>query len=269
MYTIAVVNQKGGVGKTTTTVALATFLHHRGYRVLVVDLDAQMNATKWMLGRQLSQDEASVYDSLVAKKKDRTGAADWPLADLIETSHIGFDFVPANMDLSSADAELANNLFLLNDRLEEVEASETHAYDFCLIDCPPSLGTLVMLGLTAADGMIVPIKADEFSMDGLGQLIKTAKTIKRVNQDLSILGILMNNLDWRFGQVKEGVAQLEDAYGSKLFSTKIPLRARIVEATAGRDLHEHASGTDVRAYYNALVDEVVERTGVGMPVPAG
>ena len=121
MYTISFVNQKGGVGKTTTTVACATGMHHRGIRVLVIDLDAQMNVTAWSLGRHLQPEEASIYDSLVAQKRGAKGDADWPLRDLIETSDIGFDYVPANRDLSAADSELANEPFLLQDRLDELD----------------------------------------------------------------------------------------------------------------------------------------------------
>ena len=273
MYTISIVNQKGGVGKTTLTVGLATYLRHSGYRVLVVDLDSQQNATSWMLGRHLKPTEASIYDSLITKKRRAKGSEDWPLHELIETSEkLGVDFVPANLDLSSAQAELANKPFLLQDRLRELDerlrsdSRSTASYDFCLIDCPPSLGTLVTLSLMASQGVLVPIKADAFSMDGLRQLIMTARETRRVNQELKILGLVLNNLDVRFGATIEGVETIREHYGENLFETQIPTRARIFEAASfGRDLHEHAQGNDAHDIFSRFTEEVVRRSGVGSP----
>lgn len=275
MYTISVVNQKGGVGKTTTTIACATAMHHRDIRVLVIDLDSSMNTTAWCLGRHLEPNEASIYDSLVAQKRGAEGEADWPLADLIEESQLGFDYVPANRDLSAADAELANEPFLLADRLEQLDRSlrepdgdgaaaeipAERAYDFCLIDCPPSLGTLVYVALIASSGLIIPLGADQFSLDGLSQLLTTFRKARRVNSDLEILGLLLNNLDHRYGLTGDLVEQLETAYGDKVFETKVPARARIREAPMGVDILDHASGSDVVKIYNDVVDELLERTG--------
>ena len=284
MYTISVVNQKGGVGKTTTTIACATAMHHRDIRVLVIDLDSSMNTTAWCLGRHLEANEASVYDSLVAQKRGADGEADWPLADLIEESQLGFDYVPANRDLSAADAELANEPFLLADRLRELDealraerrpsGAETRSdepYDFCLIDCPPSLGTLVYVALIASSGLIIPLGADQFSLDGLSQLLKTFRKARRVNGDLEILGLLLNNLDHRYGLTSDLVDELEAAYGDKVFETKVPARARIREAPMGVDILDHASGSDVVKIYNGVVDELLERTGHADPAssPAG
>jgi len=274
MYTICVVNQKGGVGKTTTTIACATAMHHRGIRVLVLDLDSSMNTTAWCLGRHLEPDEASIYDSLVAQKRGAKGDADWPLSELVETSQLGFDYIPANRDLSAADAELANEPFLLADRLGELnqtlqdrepgrapESAPDAPYDFCLIDCPPSLGTLVYVALIASSGLIIPLGADQFSLDGLSQLLKTYQKARRVNGDLEILGLLLNNLDHRYGLTGDLVEQLEEAYGDNVFDTKVPARARIREAPMGVDILNHASGSDVVEIYNQVVDEVLERTG--------
>ena len=279
MYTISIVNQKGGVGKTTLTVGLATYLHHFGYRVLVLDLDSQQNATSWMLGRHLKANEASVYDSLITKKRRAEGDADWPLRELVETSEaLGIDFVPANVDLSSAQAELANKPLLLRDRLEELEErgamdgtperASRGPYDFCLVDCPPSLGTLVTIALMASQGVVVPIKADAFSMDGLRQLIMTARETKRLNADLEILGLVLNNLDVRFGATNEGVETIREHYGEKLFDTRIPTRARVFEAASyGLDLYEHAKGNDAQGIFSDFAREVVDRSGV--PAPTG
>jgi chromosome partitioning protein len=265
MHTLSIVNQKGGVGKTTTTIALATFMHHRGFRHLVIDMDAQMNATAWLLGRQLKENEASIYNCLITKKRNVSEEADWPLGELIEESQIGFDYVPASRMLSAADSELSNEPHLLADRLDEMEASQKSSderYDFCLIDCPPALGTLVYVTLCASDGFIVPIDADRFSMDGLEQLIQTARKARRVNHDLEMTGLLLNGLDWRYGLTKNTVELMEEEYGDQLFSTKVPLRARIKEAGAGKDLRIHADGEDTTEIYDQLLDELLERVGI-------
>jgi chromosome partitioning protein len=264
-YTIAVASQKGGVGKTVNTVFLADFLKQAGYRPLVIDLDSQMNSTSWLLGRHLEPNEASIYDSLITKQKGMQGEADWPLSDLIEESeNVGIDYVPASRDLSVADSELSNSPFVLQDRLDELmeepEIGRDQPFDFCLLDCPPSLGSLVYVALTASDGVIIPVKAAQFSMDGLGQLVRTVQEVQRINDDLEIIGLLLNNLDWRFGETKHGVKQIEEAYGDLVFETKVPLRAKIVEASRGKSPSDHVKGTDAEEIYQNLTSEVVERT---------
>lgn len=267
VYTLSIVNQKGGVGKTTTAIALATFMHHRGLRPLVIDLDSQMNATAWLLGRHLTEEEASIYDSLATKSRGAEGEADWPLGELIEKSQLGFDYVPASRRLAIADSELANEAFLLADRLDELEGSQRppdERYDFCLVDCPPALGTLVFVALVASDGFLVPIGADQFSIDGLSQLMQTARKAKRINADLDLVGILLNGLDWRYGLTQDVVDELEAHYEDELFATKVPVRARIKEATKGDDIMEHAASSDVIDIYEALLDELLDRTGYAL-----
>ncbi len=263
-YTVSLSSQKGGVGKTLTSVFLASFLREEGYEPLVIDLDSQMNATGWLLGRHLKPDEASIYDSLVTQSKGVEGGADWPLEELIETSdEIGIDYVPGSQDLAAADSELSNSPFVLADRLTELEESESSreiSYDFCLIDCPPSLGSLVYAALTASDGIVVPVRAAQFSMDGLGQLNSTVRKVQRINEDLEMIGLLLNNLDWRFGETKAGVQQIEEAYGDLVFGTKVPLRAKLVEASRGFDPAEHVRGTDAEEIYQKLTRELIQRT---------
>jgi len=263
-YTISLSSQKGGVGKTLTTVFLASFLREEGYEPLVIDLDSQMNATSWLLGRHLEPNEASIYDSLVAQGKGIEGEADWPLVDLIETSEeVCVDYVPASQDLAVADSELSNSPFVLADRLSELEEADRDSetrYDICLLDCPPSLGSLVYAALTASDGVVVPVRAAQFSMDGLGQLSSTVRQVQRINNDLELVGLLLNNLDWRFGETKAGVRQVEEAYGDLVFETKVPLRAKMVEASRGFDPATHVRGTDGEEIYKRLTRELIQRT---------
>lgn len=263
MYTISFASQKGGVGKTVSTVFLASFLRQEGYRPLVVDLDSQMNATSWLLGRHLEPNEASVYDSMLTQRRGMEGEQDWPLAELTEASENveRVDFVPASRDLAVADSELSNAPFVLKDRLDELDAESgtESGYDFCLIDCPPSLGSLVYVALSASDGVVIPVKAAQFSMDGLGQLLNTVKEVQRINQELRVMGFLLNNLDWRFGETQKGVDQVVNAYEEMVFDTKVPLRAKIVEASRGKDPASHVSSTDAEEIYSSLTKEIIQR----------
>jgi chromosome partitioning protein len=280
MNTLSVVNQKGGVGKTTTTVCLASALSEKGYAVLVVDLDPQMNATKWMLGRELESDEASVLDSIITAARDENSDSDWPLARVIEPSHLGYDFVPGHSDLANIEGEIGeqpSRPYLLRERIQEVE--EGHAfeylsdveahnrpesrYDLCLMDCPPSLGLLVVQALTASDGLIVPVSVDGMSMQGLQQLVSTARQVQKyLNDTIEIIGLLPNNLDHRSGLVNQGLDQLREEYGDLVMDTEVPWRSKIIEVSTYRTtLYDHAPSSDAIPIYEALADEVASRCG--------
>ncbi|WP_263788012.1 ParA family protein [Salinibacter grassmerensis] len=282
MDTLSVVNQKGGVGKTTTTVCLATALSRLGYSVLVVDLDPQMNGTKWMLGRELEDDEASVLDAIVtAGDNGESSSSDWPLARLTEPSDLGFDFVPAHADLANVEGEIGekpSRPYLLRERLQEVEekhgfkylrevgahnASE-EPYDMCLIDCPPSLGLLVVQALTASDGLIVPVSVDGMSMQGLSQLVNTTREVRKyLNDTVEIVGLLPNNLDYRAGLVNEGLEALRKNYEDLVLDTEVPWRSKIIEtSTYGTTLYEHAPSSDAVQIYENLAREVVSKISV-------
>jgi chromosome partitioning protein len=282
MVTLSVVNQKGGVGKTTTTVCLASALSEHGYSVLVIDLDPQMNATKWMLGRELESDEASVLDSIITAAEDEDHSSDWPLARIVEPSHLGYDFIPAHGDLANIEGEIGekpSRPYLLRERVEEVEGGhafeylsdvEAHIrpesrYDLCLIDCPPSLGLLAVQALTASDGLIVPVSVDGMSMQGLQQLVATARQVQKyLNDSIQITGLLPNNLDRRSGLVNEGLEQLRGEYGDLVFETEVPWRSKIIEvSTYGTTLYDHAPSSDAVTIYESLAEEVADRCGVG------
>lgn len=278
MKTLAVVNQKGGVGKTTTTVCLGSALSHLGYSVLVIDLDPQMNATKWMLGRELEPDEASILDSIVTAAETEEEASDWPLSRLVEPSDLGFDFVPAHADLANVEGEIGekpSRPYLLQERVQELKQgyefnyldeadaylSSDERYDLCLLDCPPSLGLLVVQALTASDGLITPVSVDGMSMQGLGQLMSTTKEVRKyLNESIEIIGLLPNNLDRRAGLVNQGLEALQKNYGDKVFETVVPWRSKIIEvSTYGTTLYDHAPSSDAVDVYEDLAEEVIER----------
>jgi len=278
MKTLSIVNQKGGVGKTTTTVCLAAALSRQGRQVVVLDLDPQMNATKWMLGRELEPDEASVLESIVTAGEDDEDESDWPLARVVEPSDLGFDFVPAHADLANIEGEIGekpSRPYLLRERIRELaegdgrghlgeagaHASQNGGYDLCLVDCPPSLGLLVVQALTASDGLIVPVSVDGMSMQGLGQLVTTTREVRKyLNEDIEIVGLLPNNLDRRAGLVNEGLEALQEAYGDLVFETIVPWRSKIIEvSTYGTTLYDHAPDSDAVEIYESLADEILGR----------
>lgn len=278
MRTLSIVNQKGGVGKTTTTVCLATALSKLGHSVLVIDLDPQMNATKWMLGRELESDEASVLDAIITAGDEEGAASDWPLARLVEPSDLGFDFIPAHADLANIGGEIGekpSRPYLLRERIQELSAGlsfehlheagahlpSNARYELCLLDCPPSLGLLVVQALTASQGMIVPVSVDGMSMQGLGQLVNTTREVRKyLNDEIKILGILPNNLDRRAGLVNEGLDALRSNYGDLVFETVIPWRSKIIEvSTYGTTLYDHTPSSDAVGAYEDLAREVVGR----------
>lgn len=280
MNVLSVVNQKGGVGKTTTTVCLAAALSGLGYSVLVVDLDPQMNGTKWMLGRELEDDEASVLDAIVTAGEEEQSSSDWPLARLIEPSDLGFDFVPAHADLANVEGEIGekpSRPYLLRERLQEVEDKHgfeylrevgahngaEESYDVCLVDCPPSLGLLVVQALTASDGLIVPVSVDGMSMQGLSQLVNTTREVRKyLNDSVEIVGLLPNNLDYRAGLVNEGLQALRKNYGDLVLDTEVPWRSKIIEtSTYGTTLYDHAPSSDAVQIYENLAQEVISRIG--------
>ena len=278
MKTLAVVNQKGGVGKTTTTICLGAALSELGYSVLVIDLDPQMNATKWMLGRELRPDEASILDSLITAADQEKAESDWPLARLVEASELGFDFIPAHGDLANLEGEIGekpSRPYLLQERIDELRtgdsmdgwddgdgySSSEKTFDVCLLDCPPSLGLLVIQALTASEGLIVPVSVDGMSMQGLGQLVSTTREVRKyLNDDVEIVGLLPNNLDRRSGLVNQGLDALKKNYGDKVFETVVPWRSKIIEvSTYGTTLYDHAPDSDAVKVYENLARETVER----------
>ncbi len=275
MYTIAVINQKGGVGKTVTTVNLATALKHEGYDPLVIDYDPQMNATDWLMGREATEDDATIFDSLASWDGDASD--EWTFANVLRSSEaIGVDFIPSDRRMAAAsfDSVIGRSPVFpqqFRSRIQEFRTAEVQRnsssatkHDYCLIDCPPSLGRSIATALAGADGIIVPIHADRFSMRGVSQLQDTIKQIRKVHNDsLRILGLLPNDLDLRSGLVSDMQEKFEDVYSDILFDTAIPWRSKVNEvATHGLNIMEYDGASDAASYYLALADEVVERSRI-------
>jgi len=221
MRIFCIANQKGGVGKTTTTVNLAAGLALEGCRVLVVDLDPQGNATMGS-GIDKRQLDASVYDLLLGA----TGVA----VARRRSDKGGYDIVGANRELSGAEVELVE-LEQRERRLKEALAAVRDEYDFVLIDCPPSLSLLTLNGLVAAHGVIVPMQCEYFALEGLSDLVNTIKQVHaNLNPQLQIIGLLRVMYDPRITLQQQVSEQLKAHFGTKVFDTVIPRNVRLAEA---------------------------------------
>lgn len=221
MKVFCVANQKGGVGKTTTTVNLAAGLAQHGQRVLMVDLDPQGNATMGSAVDKRSL-QSSVYEVLLGQKS--------VAQTKVFAEQVGYDVLGANRDLAGAEVELVNlesRENRLKNALEQVQAN----YDFVLIDCPPSLSLLTLNGLCAAHGVVVPMQCEYFALEGLSDLVNTIKQVHRnLNSNLKVIGLLRVMFDPRITLQQQVSEQLKDHFGDKVFETVIPRNVRLAEA---------------------------------------
>jgi chromosome partitioning protein len=221
MKIFCVANQKGGVGKTTTTVNLAAGLAKVGQRVLVIDLDPQGNAT---MGSGIDKRalKLSVYDVLL-------GSASIAEARL-RSDKVGYDVLGANRELAGAEVELVE-LEQRDKRLKQALVPVAGDYDFVLIDCPPSLSLLTLNGLCSAHGVVVPMQCEYFALEGLSDLVNTIKQVHaNLNPDLQIIGLLRVMFDPRITLQQQVSEQLKTHFGDKVFNTVIPRNVRLAEA---------------------------------------
>lgn len=217
---IAVANQKGGVGKTTTSVNLCASLALSGSKVLLVDLDPQGNAT---MGSGVDKNglELSVYDWLLGVV---------PFEGVVSTRPTGFDLVPSNIDLTAAEIELLK-VDRRDARLKEVLGPVRDRYQFVVVDCPPSLNMLTINALVAADGVLIPMQCEYYALEGLSALLETVEGVRaRANPRLVIEGILRTMYDPRSSLTRDVSRQLIEFFGDKVFRTVIPRNVRLAEA---------------------------------------
>jgi chromosome partitioning protein len=259
--TIACANQKGGVGKTTTVVNLAAYLALAGDRVLVIDLDPQGNATSG-LGIDRRSAERSVYDAVVEEAL---------LDDLVlRTSIDGLSIIPSSISLAGAEVELTP-LAQRERRLAHLLAPAVPAFDYVLLDCPPSLGLLTVNALTAADSVLVPIQCEYYALEGLSQLIATINLVRdHLNPDLAIKGVVLTMYDGRTNLSAEVAAEVRRHLGSAVFGSVIPRSVRLAEAPSyGRPIVEHDPTSRGALAYQALAEELRRRDGrpASAPVP--
>jgi len=254
---IACTNQKGGVGKTTTVVNLASYLALAGDRVLVIDLDPQGNATSG-LGIDRSEG-SSVYDAVVD---------DMELALLVRESGIdGLAIIPSSIVLAGAEVELAP-LEQRERRLARLLVPIRDDYDWVLLDCPPSLGLLTVNALTAADGTLIPIQCEYYALEGLAQLLATVALVREhLNPRLEIDGAILTMFDGRTNLALEVAAEVRAHLAGQVFETVIPRNVKLSEAPShGLPIHAYAPESRGAAAYRALADEFRARMPRQAPV---
>lgn len=254
---IAIANQKGGVGKTTTTVNFGVGLAAEGKKVLLIDADSQGNLSI-CLGVKKPDEENATLAKILA---DTIEENEYLIRDYIRHHPEGVDYIPCNIELSGIEVSLVN-VMSREHILKQVLSDIRDEYDYILIDCSPSLGMVTINALAAADMVLIPVQAEFLSIKGLEQLIKTIYRVKaKINPEIDIMGILVTMVDPRTVMTREVLSQLETSYGQniKVFQTRIPKSIRVTESEVmGRSIYSYDRNCKVSEAYKSLVQEVVE-----------
>ena len=249
---IAVTNQKGGVGKTTTSVNLSAALAYMGKKVLLVDIDPQANATQG-IGVDRSSLSLTVYDAITQSK---------PLKDIIISTDVkNLDIVPANIDLAGVEIELSQVKSGREQRIRNALETVKERYDFVIIDCPPALGLLNTNALTASDAVLIPVQCEYYALEGLTQLLNTILLTQKVfNEKLTIEGVLLTMLDSRTNLGIEVSQEVRKYFREKVYDVVIPRNIKLSEAPSeGLNIFDYDNTSEGAKAYAKLAKEVVKR----------
>lgn len=254
--TIAVVNQKGGVGKTTSAVNLASSIAARGYKVLLVDIDPQGNATSG-LGINKREIKISSYDVIINSVPVESVMRHSDFSDLW--------ILPSNMNLAGAELELVDMSHREN-KLKNALASVKNSFDFIFMDCPPSLGLITLNALCAADTVLVPIQCEYYALEGLSQLMSTIRQVKKLyNPFIEMEGVLLTMFDGRLNLTHQVVDELKHFFPKKVFNTVIPRNVKLSEAPSyGMPINYYDKSSKGTEAYGKLAEEFLKINGKGM-----
>lgn len=251
MKILAICNQKGGVGKTTTSINLAASLAHLKNKVLLIDTDPQANATSGV-GVDKATISQSIYNILV----DEVDINDV----IVKTAYENLDIVPSSIALAGAEVELVSAISR-EQRMKNAISEIKEDYDYVVIDCPPSLGLITLNSLTAADGVIIPVQTEYYALEGLSQLMNTFNIVrKHLNSKLDIFGVLLTMTDSRTNISNQVAEQVREHFKDKAFDTVISRTVRLSEAPSfGEPIIEYAKNSNGAKQYLSLAKEVVKR----------
>ena len=249
---IAIFNQKGGVGKTTTNINLSACLAVQGKKVLVIDIDPQGNTTSG-IGIKKRKLTDTLYDVLVNKDYDVHKA-------ILQTKTANLDIIPASVDLAGAEIELVN-IEGRERRLKKAIEQVRGEYDYIFIDCPPSLGLLTINSLTAVDSVLIPIQCEFYALEGVSQLMSTVELVKKsMNPDLQIEGVILSMFDGRTNLAIQVVQEVKKYFGKYVFSTVIPRNVRLAEAPSyGMPIVKYDPSSAGAKAYNKFALEFLDR----------
>jgi chromosome partitioning protein len=247
---IAICNQKGGVGKSTTSTNICAYMAAMGKYVLLVDLDSQANATVG-LGVSVGPEDSHIYHALINDQN--------PTGMLKKTSMFGFDILPAGQSLAGATVELVS-MEERELRLKKVLNSLRTNYDYIVIDCPPSLGLLTVNALAAAERIIIPVQCEYYALEGLGQLLKTVELIREgLNPDLQVLGVLLTMYDKRNQLANQVVNEVHRNFPGRVFDAVIPRMVSLAEAPSfGKTILQFDPNSKAARAYRQLAEEVIK-----------